>query len=209
MTQTNSFDHRGLASDNLSDGPIQNIQYWNSQNPAAGNATSAAGTTFRSSLVATTPIAATETLILAVPLVAGVTLKVGSIVRATVSGTYTSAGAQTATFTWRAGTLGTVSDTSLATFSNTSAGSGSAIAFAASLDFVVQTLGTGTNGTFAGHGIIANTGTTGISTTAYNAPLNYSATAGNFPTATFLDLTMLAGTSNSASILDAYVEIIV
>jgi hypothetical protein len=54
-----------------------------------------------------------------------------------------------------------------------------------------------------------NAGTTGISTTAFNAPVALGGTL-TMPTTTasFIDLSMTAGASNSASITSALLEIL-
>ena len=204
----NIGDHRWLAQDNLLDGPIQNIAAYLA---LVGGQSVNGGTSLASGVrltnTAAVAIAATETLIVAIPLVlpstylgnaiAG-TLSAGSGVQLTLNGTYTSAGAQTATFTIRAGTAGTTADTSVATVSLTTAGSGSAIPFTVVINLNIRTLGT--SGTLAGGLTLTNKGTTGLFTATGDAETIASSTI-NTTTSTFLDFTMLAGTGNTASIV--------
>lgn len=200
----NIFDHRGLAQDNLLDGVAQNIAYYLGQVASAGSLAGAQRYT-NSTAVA---IAATETLIVAVPLnlaqtyagnsVPG-TLQVGSTIIAKINGTYTSAGAQTAVFTIRAGTNGTTADTSVATVSLTTAVSGSAIPFSAEIDLNIRTLGT--SGTLAGSFTVVNKGTSGLFTAVADAETIGSSTI-NTAASTFIDFSLTAGTGNSASIVN-------
>lgn len=206
----NQADHRWLAQDDLRDGVIQNIAAYLGQAPVAG----AIGSGLRYANTSAVAIAATETLIAAVPLVLPATvvgqsvpgtLQPGSFVRATFNGTYTSAGAQTAVFTIRSGTLGTTGDASIATVSLTTAGSGSAIPFTVTIMLNIRTLGA--SGTLAGGFTLINKGTTGIFTAVADAETIASSTIAT-TTSTFLDFSLTAGTSNSASIVAWDVEVL-
>jgi hypothetical protein len=210
-------EHRWLAQDNLND-CISNVAYY-LQNSAA------VGSQNRYLPAASLPIAiaATETLVAAMPLTIPFTfegntypgtVKVGSIIRFTFAGTYTSAGGQTVTFTLRMGTLGTTSDTSCSTVSVTSAGSGSAIAFTGQVQWTITALGAGT-GAGVGNLWLLNqqatsnaTASTGISVFAVNEAATSAISVAPTTTATFADLTMLAGASNSASITQVIGEVI-
>lgn len=197
---------RALSSGFLGDA-AQNIAYYLGQVGVPGGRAS-------SSTGAAVAIAATETLISNIQITPGTntqsmvgTLKVGSIFRATLQGTYTSAGAQSVVFTIRSGTLGTISDTSVATATFTSAASGTAIIFSAVVTMNIVSLGA--TGAVVGNVNIVNGGTTGITVTIANAPVALTGTL-TMPTTTasFIDLSMTAGASNSASITSALLEIL-
>lgn len=207
----NIADHRSLAQDDLRDGPIQNIAFYLGQAPLAGSL--AAGTRYTNT--GAVAIAATETLVVAIPLtlpatvygqtVAG-TLQVGSRIQFWINGTYTSAGAQTASFALRAGTNGTTADTSVGTlYSVTTAASGTAQSFSLFGGLTIRTLGT--SGTLVGEADLSNQGTTGIFTATFGGHQLLASSTINTVTATFLDITMTAGTSNSASITDYIIQV--
>ena len=175
----------------------------------------AQNSTLRSATGAAVAIAATETLISNIALTPGTnstgmlgTLKVGSLVRATIKGTYTAAAGSTPIFTVRAGTLGTISDAQVGAASlGTSATSGTAVIFNARVEFNVVTLGA--SGTVVGDVFCVNSTTTGIFTTAANQTIALATSlAIATTTATFIDFSMTAGASNSASITACVIEII-
>jgi hypothetical protein len=189
-----------MLFDNLTDS-IPNIQYWMGQSGVAGSRLSA-------STGAAVAIAAAETLVANIAITPGVTLKVGSIFRATLQGTYTAAAGSAPIFTIRSGILGTISDTSVASATMaTSATTGTAILFSAVVTMNIVSLGA--TGAVVGNVTETNSGTTGISTTAFNAPVALGGTL-TMPTTTaaYIDLSMTAGTSNSASITSALLEIL-
>lgn len=202
----NIGDHRWLAQDDLRDGVIQNIAAYLQQAPVAG----AIGSGVRYTNTAAVAIAATETLVVAIPLTLAATvvgqtvpgtLQAGSRIQFWINGTYTSAGAQTASLALRAGTAGTTSDTSVGTlYSVTTAASGTAQSFSIYGGITIRTVGT--SGTLVGEADLANQGTTGIFTATFGGHQLLASSTINTTTATFLDFTMTAGTGNSASITD-------
>lgn len=209
-------EHRFLAQDNLND-CIANIAYYLQNSAAVGS---------QSRLTVAAPpvaIAATETLIAAMPLTIPFTfegntypgtMKVGSVYRAILAGTYTAAAGSAPVFTIRAGTAGTVAgDTSVATATfPASATSGTAILFNALVVMEVTSLGL--TGAVTGYATITNpqgtsnaTASTGITVIA-NAQVALAGTGTMATTtATFIDLSMTAGASNSASITFAEFQI--
>ncbi len=208
----NIGDHRPMAQDNLLDGPAQNIAYYLGQVGVAGSF----ATGVKSSIVAATgAIAATETLVVNVPLVipatyagntlAG-TLNVGSVIRATIMGTCTSSNADSAVFTVRAGILGTKADASVCTGTVTTAGSGTAIPFKAVIDLTVRTLGA--SGTGYGYLSVQNTGVTGIVAVTNTVVALSSITALPTTTATFLDITLTTAATSATTIQTATIEVI-
>lgn len=205
--------HNVLGQDNLADA-AQNIAYWLGQDPQPGSFASA---TRSARVTATAAIAATETLVINIPLVlANATAAVGpqpgslapgTYVRATFLGTCTSSNADTATFTLRNGTLGTVAgDTSIATAAVTTAGSGTGIAFKAVMEFTIRTLGTGTNGTLAGSLTVTNTGVTGIAGVT-NTVVPFTS-SGLLNTGTFLDFSLTTAATSATTIQSADVELL-
>jgi hypothetical protein len=214
----NTFDHRGWAGDDLRDGPIQNISYWLGQVPVPG---AFAGGVRSSITSATSGIAATETLVVNIPLVLPGTafgqttlgtLNVGTLVRATFEGTCTvNTGAGAGVFTLRMGTLGTKSDASIASASFTSAASGSNIPFRAVLDMTIQTLQTtaSANGTAYGYVAVENTGVTGIVATTNTVIALSGITAMPTQTATYLDITYTGAASGpTTTFQNATIEVI-
>lgn len=208
----NIADHRSLAQDDLRDGPIQNIAFYLQQGSTAG----AAGSGSRFTNTGAVAIAATETLVVAVPLVINGTvygqtvpgtLQVGSRVQFWINGTYTSAGAQTATLALRAGTNGTTADTSVGTlYSVTTAASGTAQSFSIFGGITIRTVGT--SGTLVGEADLSNQGTTGIFTATFGGHQLLASSTINTTTSTFLDFTLLAGTGNTASITDYFILVL-
>ena len=135
---------------------------------------------------ATAGINTTETLIQALGIPVGL-LQAGTTVRFTMLGTCTASAANSSTWTVRAGTAGTVSDTSVATAAVTSAASGTSVPFRAIIELTVRTAGG--SGTVAGSLALTNGGTTGISPNAAEVvPLGGALTI-DTTTATFLDVT--------------------
>ena len=211
----NIIDHRGLAQDNLLDGPAQNIAYYLGQVSQAGLSATAKryATTTASAAINTT-----ETLLLASPLLlpstyAGTavpgTLNVGTLVRWTVQGTCTDTVANTSTFTIRMGILGTVAgDTSVATFVTSASGSaGTNVPFTAVITLTVQTLtatGTGTGQ------LVINSPATGIigAAISFNVGSAAAITALTTTTATFIDLSLVtAATTTTNTIQNVQCEI--
>lgn len=203
----NILDQRGIQSDDLAPS-AGNIQRALGLVPSQGVAGLSAGTTYRNSTVAASAaINTAETLLLATPLAAGVSLRVGSIVRWIVHGTNTSTVANASTLNLRAGILGTIADASFATAAVTSAAAGAGIAFELGIQFVVQTLGAA--GTAFGSMRVTNTGATGIAAVTNTVVPFTSATLAT-TTATFLDLTYVsAATTTTSTFQDISCEIIV
>jgi hypothetical protein len=198
---------RALSQGYLGDA-AQNLSYWTGQ---AGNPYGRAS----SSTGGAVAIAATETLINNIQITPGTnannttgTLKVGSLVRATIKGTYTAAAGSAPIFTVRAGTLGTISDAQVgAATLGTSATSGTAIIFNVRIEFNVVTLGA--SGTVVGDVFAVNSGTTGIFTAATNQTVALATSlAIATTTATYIDISMTAGASNSASITACLIEVL-
>jgi hypothetical protein len=157
---------------------------------AASTAAKHAATTSASSAITTV-----ETVLENVALVpAGVTLLAGSRVRITAEGTATSSNADTATFTVRAGTLGTTADASVMAFAVTAAGSGTNIPFKAVLEFTVRSLGSA--GTAAGSLVLLNNGITGLAASTVTVVPATSSTLAT-TTATFLDVTFKTSASTT------------
>lgn len=201
-----TFD-RALSSGFLGDA-AQNMAYYLGQSGVPNGRLS-------SSTGAAVAIAATETLISNLQITPGTntnsmlgTLKVGSVFRATIKGTYTAAAGSVPIFTVRAGTLGTISDAQVGAASlGTSATSGTAIIFNARIEFNVVTLGA--SGTVVGDVFAVNSTTTGIFTAATNQTIALATSlAIATTTATYIDVSMTAGASNSASITTALLEIL-
>jgi hypothetical protein len=215
----NSYDHHGPANDNLLDGVAQNMAYYLAQ---VGTPGQFAGAVRASRVAATSGINTTETLLVNAALVipntyvgnsiAG-TLNAGSVVRATIVGTCTSSNADVSTFTLRMGTAGTVAgDTSVATWTVTSSGSGSSVVFRAVLDLTIRTLQTTSSANGTGYGSLAvqNTGATGIvgvTNTVVASASAISALPTN--TATYLDISYVsAATTTTTTFQEAILEII-
>jgi len=142
-----------------------------------------------------------------IPLSPGKTLKAGSKIRCTAEGTCTSGAAGNATFTLRAGTLGTTSDASVAAPLVAAAGSGSSIPFKVIIELSVRTLGA--SGTGAGSMTVINSGTTGIAAAAVTVVPFTTATFAT-TTATFLDLTYVCSSATGATCTfqDVSIEVI-
>lgn len=173
------------------------------------------GTTQRNSIGAAVAIAATETLINNIAIVPGTntlgvagTLHVGTLVRATIAGSYTAAAGSVPIWTVRAGILGTTSDAQVGAASmGTSATTGTAILFNAVVQFNVVTLGA--TGTVVGSAFQVNSTTTGIFTAATNQTIALATSlAIATTTATFIDFSLTAGASNTASITSCLIEIL-
>ncbi len=158
-----------------------------------------------STIAASAAIAATETLIGNIPLIAGSTLKAGSLIRITAEGTCTSSNADSAVFTLRAGILGTKADASVTTWTVTTAGSGSSVPFRASIDFVVRVPGAA--GTGAGSLVLTNNGTTGIAAAAVTVVAATTSTLAT-TTATFLDVTYTSASTSATTFQDVTIEVL-
>lgn len=105
----------------------------------------------------------TETIVTAQTTVPFNAMQLGTSYRITLLGTCTSTVANTSTFTIRMGTLGTISDASIASATTVvAATTGTAIPFRAIIEFTVRA--TGTTGSIAGTLTLFNAGATGIST---------------------------------------------
>lgn len=169
------------------------------------SATGGIGGIQTSTTAASAAIGATETLLLAAPIVAGTTLKAGSLIRITLQGTCTSSNADTATFTLRAGILGTKADASVAAWTATTAGSGSSIPFSATIELVVRTLGA--TGTGAGSMVLTNNGTTGIAAAAVTIQAQTTATLAT-TTATFLDITYSSAATSATTFQNVTIEVL-
>jgi hypothetical protein len=199
-------DHRWLAQDDLSDGAIQNIAAQLALVPTAGSAASG----LRTRTVATSAaINTTETVLLASPIspprsdfgqtIPG-TLQVGTLIRWTIQGTCTDTVANTSTFGIRMGTLGTVSDASVATFVTSASGTtGTSVPFTAVISLTVQTLGAGT-GTATGQ-LVINSPATGIigAAISFNVGSAAAITALTTTTATFIDLTAVTAATTTTN----------
>ena len=202
--------HTVLGQDDLRD-VAAHLGFQMTQNPNPGGF---AGGTRVARITATSAIVATETLIINIPLTLADTAVAGngslnpaSYVRATFLGTCTSSNADSAVFTLRNGTAGTVAgDTSIATATVTTAGSGSAIAFKAVMEFTIRTLGTGTNGTLAGSLTVTNTGVTGIAAVTNTVVPFTSSTLTN--TGTFFDFSLTTAATSATTIQSADVELL-
>jgi len=199
MAAPNIADHKSLSQDNLSDGPAQNMQYWMGQVPTAGQLSG--GSRAKGLVAATAAINTTETVLAQIPLLAGTSLAVGSIIKGTLYGTCTNTAADLSTFAIRAGILGTIGDQSVTTATVTAGTNGTAVPFSVDFEFVVRTLGaTGTAelGTKILNGTSAATGLTGVApygiTNVITAGTNLATT-----TATFLSLTYLSAAITTTS----------
>ncbi len=154
-----------------------------------------------STVAASGAINTTETLIntpLAIGLpgspLTGLSAQVGASVRFTIQGTCTASAGNASTFTMRAGTLGTKSDASVATWAITSATSGTTIPFFIIITYTIRT--TGAPGTGNGFMQTNNQGTTGIFTAVADVRSTASNT-GMANTATFIDLTYLSAATTT------------
>ena len=188
----NISEHHWLSSDNLSD-CIGNVSYWMAQTPTVGSLASASRTT---SVAASAALNTVETLLIKAPLIPGVTLAVGSRVRATLYGTNTSTAGNASTFGIRAGILGTVADASVATAAVTSATSGTTIGFQVVIDLTVQTLGAA--GTAFGSMTVVNTGVTGLAAVT-NTVVPFTSTTLATTTATWIDFTYVSAVNTTTS----------
>lgn len=158
-------------------------------------------------VAASSGIANTDTVVAGpLTLVAAQTLAVGSKVRVHLNGTCTSSNADAGIFTIRAGTAGTTADASVATFTKTSAGSGSNIPFNLTLEFTVQTLGA--SGTAFGSAVLLNNGVTGISAAAVTVTAFTSSTLAT-TTATKLSVSYISGASTTTTTFqDVSIEVV-
>ena len=89
----------------------------------------------------------------------------GCAYRIKIVGTCTPTAGNLSTFTVRIGTANSTSDTTLMTITATSATSGSSVPFYAEIIVIVRTLNS-SSGNVIASGVLTNTGTTGINTTA-------------------------------------------
>ena len=206
----NIGDHRWMAQDDLSDGVIQNIAAQLVTTPTPGSGASAIRTR---TVAASAGIAATETLLLASPLLLPTrtdfgqvlpgTINIGTLIRWTIQGTCTDTGANTTTFGVRMGILGTTSDAAVATFVSPASGtSGTNIPFTAIITLTVQTLtatGTGTGQ------MLINSVTAGILGTpiTFNVGSAAAITALPTTTATFIDLTLVSAASTTTNTIQS------
>jgi hypothetical protein len=210
MPYQNIGDHTPMARDDLRDGVIQNIEYYLGQLPLPGSAASAK--TYRT-VATSAAINNVETLLLACPLVLPTTsfgqtvpgtLNVGTIITVTIQGTETNTVANTTTFGFRMGILGTVSDALVATFVTPVSGStGTNIPFTAVITMTVQTLGA-TTGTGTAQMVI-NSVTAGI----IGAPITFNVgsaaaiTALPTTTATFFDVTLVSAATTTTNTIQS------
>ena len=201
----NIFDHRGLAQDDLRDGPIQNIAYYLGQ--AATPGSSATGIRSVSRVAASAGINTTETLVGNIGLILPATvegnllvgtLNVGSIIRIVMTGTCTSSNADVSTFKLYMGTVGTVAGdvalTAATALACTSSGTGSAVGFKAQIDITIRTLGAA--GT-ADATLTVVGGATGI--VVNSQAVNSVITAVPTTTATFLDVSYTSAASTTTT----------
>ena len=193
----NIADHRWLAQDDLTDGVIQNIEYYLGQDPLPGSTASAK--TYRTT-AASAAINTAETLLLAAPLILPYndfgqaqkgTINPGTTITIVIQGTCTDTVANTTTFGIRMGILGTVSDAAVATFVTSVSGSaGTNIPFVATI--LINVLTVSATGTATGF-MSVNSPATGIIGASTNFSVGSAAAITAMPdtTATFLDVTML------------------
>lgn len=195
--------HNWLATDNLSD-CASNIAYWISQVP---NSNQLAGGTKSATVAASAAINTTETVVVRIPLLPGVTLQPGTRVRAVLNGTCTDTAANASTFGIRAGILGTVADASVATAATPVSGTtGTSIPFQAVLDFTVQTLGAA--GTCFGTLTVTTNALTGIIAATQSAVVTFTSSTLATTTATWLDITAVtAATTTTLTFQNCAIEI--
>lgn len=134
-------------------------------------------------------------------------LKVGSVIRATLQGTCTSTAANASTWKIRIGTAGTTSDGAVFTAANSVAQtSGTTIPFVAELVMTVRTLGAAA--TLSGYLRLINTGTTGISQvesqTVTATVAAFDSTVDNWLSVTYV----AAASTTTSTFQNAFVELV-
>ncbi len=165
------------------------------------------GSTVKAALVTGVgAVANTDTVISPVlALVAGSTLKVGSVIDVIIHGTCTSSNASSQVFTIRAGTAGTTADASVATVAVTAATTGTSIPFELKISFTVQTLGA--SGTAFGSALLSNVGVTGIAAAAVSVVPFTSSTLAT-TTATKLEVSYISGNvGTTVTFQDAVIKV--
>lgn len=157
-----------------------------------------------STVAASSAINTTETVIntpLTLPLpggsLAGVLAQAGGTFRFTIQGTCTATVGNASTFTMRAGTAGTTSDASVATWAITSAASGTAIPFVIVITYTVRT--TGAPGTGNGFMWTNNQGTTGIFTAVADVRSTSTNTGMTTTTSTAVSMTYKTAATTTTS----------
>ncbi len=148
-----------------------------------------------SSKVTSTTVNATKAQLASITVVPTVTLAIGSVVEAIVEGTCTSSNADSAVFLLTAGTVGDTTDATVASFTVTTAGSGSAVPFSVKVTFVCRTLGA--SGTGAGSLVCINNGTTGIAAAAITV---VAATSSTWATTTATKIGINATTAATSAL---------
>jgi hypothetical protein len=194
-----------VVGDWLIDGP--NADKWC---VTAYNVTTGAGTAVKQGsltafglhsgiVAASAAINTTETVLAKLALLPAATLKVGSIIKATLYGTCTNTNTDVSTFAIRAGILGTIADQIVASNTVTAGTNGTNVPFSVEIEHVVRTLGaTGTSelGMKLLNGTTAATGLTGIApygiTNQLSAGTNFATT-----TATFVEVTYLSAATTT------------
>ena len=202
----NIGDHRPMAQDDLSDGVIQNIEYWLGATPTVG---SPASITTSRTTAASAAINTVETLLLAKPLLRPRTtdfgqslpgtINVGSVITVNIMGTCTDTVANTSTFGIRMGTLGTVADASVATFVTAVSGSsGTAVPFV--VQIVINVLTVSATGTATGV-MTVNSPATGIIGALTNFTVGSASAITAMPdtTATFFDVTAVTAATTTTN----------
>ena len=149
-----------------------------------------------STVAAGTPIADTAALVATAFPVKANMLQAGSVLRVRILGECTSTHADSATFTLRYGSAGTTADASQCTLATTS-GIGSAIPFEVSFYFVVRTATTA-----ASHGVLSNSGVTGISDAAIHLGALGTTTISTILDR-FLSVSFAAGAATTAITVEA------
>jgi len=153
---------------------------------ANGNLIAVPGGASGQELAPSAPINTVETLLVKAALLAGVTLRAGSKIIATLAGTCTSTHGDVPTINLRAGILGTVADALVAAIAlPASDGAGAAIPFKITVELTIDTVGP--TGTFAGVCTVTNSGSTGLATSPSEI-VEFSSAVMPTTTATFFDV---------------------
>lgn len=134
-------------------------------------------------------------------------LKVGSVISATLQGTCTSSAANASTWRLRIGTAGTTADGAVFTAANSvAAASGTNIPFVAQLTMTVRTIGAAA--TLSGYLELRNTGVTGISAvtvqTVAATVAAFNSTVDNWLSATYV----AAAATTTSTFQNAFVQLI-
>jgi Pectate lyase superfamily protein len=135
-------------------------------------------------------------------------IKVGTVIRAILTGTCTATVANASTFTLRFGTAGTTGDASIATGAVTSAATGTNIPFRVIVDFVCTSVGT--TGTLLGSLAVTNSGATGLAAQGTTVvALTVTATL-NTTVASYLTVTYKSAATTTTSTFSApcYIEVV-